>query len=589
MIKIKRKKDKGFTLIELLATIVILAIVSGLVVYVAINTINNSKENSYKVTINSIEDKANDYLMENNDRLFYVTDTDNSGMEYQCVTVGTLVDFGYFSSDVLESKVSENRNVQLDDYIYISRNMDTKTVEKTEYLLDENISLCSDAINAEGDVIITVTPNDYSSYKDVTIKYTLKNYYNSDDYSFKYSYDRNEYSCNNDNCNVEEVFSVLNGEGDVKTLRVYDNGKITGYIEENGIRIEKDNYVNITNIDITSPVIEMNDLVKVYGVSFDLMEGVMITDNVDTDVSTNVYLDGKEITSYESLQLGENIVTYKAIDKFGNESSESRKIIIVLPDKEFNYLEQDQVYEVMADGTYIIEAYGAQGGNSGGLGGYVKAEVPLKVGDKLIVNTGGVNGYNGGGGYKNSSYYPGGGASTVRYNGSYIVIAGGGGAKGNDGSGGAGGSGDGSGAASVGSGAGISGSNGGGGSSSNNYSYSCNCQTCGGGCSNWVGYYTCCWECGIGSYECCKIYDDHPDYPHCSLMGTCYYTKNCCGTCGGYCASYAPTYTCNCQTCTKKGKSGDGGSNKIVSPAMLVENISGSRSGNGYVKVSYKL
>ena len=567
----KRNKRTGFTLIELLATIAILAVVSGLVVYVAINVINNSKEKSYQVTINNIEDKANDYFNENSDKLFYVASNDDTNIEYQCITVQSLVDTGYFGNNVLGSKVSKDRNVKLDDYIYIARNVDTKTVTETKYLLDDDISLCSDAISAEGDVLISVTPSGYSAYKDVTIRYRLRNYYNIDNYSYKYSYDRNEYSCEGNNCNVEEIFSVISDDGEVKKIRVYDNGKITGYIEEKGIRIEKDSYVNITNIDNVFPLIEMNDLVKVYGVSFDLMEGVTITDNIDTNLSSSVYLGNNEITSYESLQLGENIVTYKAVDKFGNESSENRKITIVLPDKEFNYLEKDQIYEVMADGTYIIEAYGAQGGNSGGKGGYVKAEVSLKVGDQLIVNTGGVNGYNGGGGYKNSSYYPGGGASTVRYNGSYIVIAGGGGAKGNQGSGGAGGSGNGAGAASVGSGAGKSGSNGGGGSSSPNYSYTCNCSVCGGGCAS---YSTVLCNCGWRTIRC--------SIGHCTYAWGCDY-------CPGGCASWYPTYSCYCSTCTSKGKSGSGGNNNVTFPATLVENASGNRSGNGYVKVSYKL
>ena len=166
----KMKKEKGFTLIELLATIVILAIVSGLVVYVAINTINNSKENSYKVTINNIEHKVGNYLIENSDRLFYVSNNDNTNKEYQCITVQALVDSGYFDNNVVESKVDKDRNVSLDDYVYIARDVNTKTVVEIKYLLDsDDMALCDVAIDAEGDVLISVTPDDYSLYKEITL------------------------------------------------------------------------------------------------------------------------------------------------------------------------------------------------------------------------------------------------------------------------------------------------------------------------------------------------------------------------------------------------------------------------------------
>ena len=511
----KRKKDKGFTLIELLATIAILAIVSGFAIYVAVTLIGNSKKNSYLITINNIEDKAVDYLNENSDKLFFEEYDDD--IEYRCITVDELVDMGYFKPNIIDSKVSDDKYVKLDDYIYVARNVKSKTVVKEKYLFefDEELHLCNKTIEAEGNVLISVTPDGYSKYKDVTIKYTLKNYYNVGDYSYEFKYEENDNSCKNVNCSVVEKYSLISDDGDVKKIRVHDNGKITGYIkginasesvvinniditgpnitiETNGnnyvktinskisvddigigadentykyiysnkisavpnIKFNNGNSYSLSNktgiyyliveacdklgncskkisdklyIDNTKPVIQINnDLVKVYGVSFDLMEGVTITDNVDKNVSSSVYLGNNKITSYKDLKLGDNVVTYKAIDVAGNEVSKTRKITIVLPDKEFNYKEADQVYEVMANGTYIVEAYGGQGGNGGGAGGYVKAEVSLKAGDKLIVNTGGVNGYNGGGGYKVSGYNPGGGASTIRYNGSYIVIAGGG-------------------------------------------------------------------------------------------------------------------------------------------------------------------
>ena len=86
-----------------------------------------------------------------------------------------------------------------------------------------------------------------------------------------------------------------------------------------------------------------------------------------------------------------------------------------------------QVYCVPAEGFYIIQAYGAAGenfgNNQGGKGGMVSARFYFRKGDKLTLQVGGRNGYNGGG--KGSA--GGGGATTVSLNGDYLLVAGGGG------------------------------------------------------------------------------------------------------------------------------------------------------------------
>lgn len=568
----KKRKKEGFTLVELLATIAILAIVASFTIYVAVNLINNSKEKGYTVTINEIENTASNYLMENADRLFYISDIDNNNVEYQCITVENLIDYGYFKNDVINSEIKKNQTVSKDDYIYVERDKKTKVITRSKYILDDEelTKVCNIAVVAIGDISIDITPSGFSSYKDITITYEIKNANNINDYNYVYNYSDNS------------VVTVISSEPMLKKIRVTDNGTITANIiyTKDDLSI-CDSSKNITDIDKTPPVIKIgSDLIKIYGAPFDLYEDVTITDNSGVVASKKVYLGSKEINSYSDLSLGENIVTYKASDKFGNEAMASRKITLVVADKEFDYKEEDQFYQVEADGTYIIHAYGAQGGNSGGNGGYVKAEIPLKRGDTLIINTGGINGYNGGGAYKNNDYVPGGGATTVKYNDSYVVMAAGGGAMGNEGTPGDGGSGTGEGGSDVGSGAGLSGSNGGGGSNSNNYSYDCNCKTCGGGCksSNKVCS-TCHGRVYIGS--ACP-----PPPGRCQPMyETTSYPCNCSYTC----TSYYPTYNCECQTCTENGKSGNGGTSKVNLPATMIENVSGSRIENGYVKIVYKL
>ena len=585
--KKNKNKDRGFTITELLVVISVLSLIMTIVIYVAISVVDNANEKTYSITVSNIEKIVDDYLLENSDRLFYIDkDANVENLEYQCVTVNDLVETGYFKDDVYEAKVSKDRYVLKDDYVYIEREKDTKSVSKIKYLLDdEYVSMCDKAVKAISDVSIIVSPEDLSTYKDITIKYRVKNYFNINNYTYHYSYSK------------DDVVSVISDNGNEKKLRVTDNGIIKAWVEdEKGIVLDFGNEKEINKIDKEPPVIKTTDIVRIYTSKFDLCEGLTITDNSGKETVCRSYYNGVEFTDSSKLPLGDNVLYYEAEDLFGNVSERVSRIIkIVVPDKEFNYKEEDQIYQVEADGTYIIESYGAQGGNSGGLGGYVKAEVSLKTGDRLVINTGGVNGYNGGGGYGNGSYYSGGGGTTVRYNNDYIVIAGGGGAKGAEGTAGTGGSGNGTGGANVGSGAGLTGSNGGGGSNSLNYNYNCNCQTCGGGCKRTAQSCDTChgrYECNCSSYRCCTgTYVRHDAV--CRVWGTCSKCSTCTSSyacnCSSYCAEREPTYSCNCQTCTKNGKSGTGGASSVNLPAVSIESSSGKREKNGYVKVSYKL
>ena len=120
----RRKKSKlnaGFTLIELLATIVILSIITSIVIYFAINIMDNARNKSYITTKNNVEKVASNYILEDiNDTVWMDSDMD-SQYQYQCVTVQNLIDTGYFSNDVLESKISKDRNLKTTDYIFIER------------------------------------------------------------------------------------------------------------------------------------------------------------------------------------------------------------------------------------------------------------------------------------------------------------------------------------------------------------------------------------------------------------------------------------------------------------------------------------
>ena len=249
------KNKKGFTLVELLATIIILGIIISIVGYVAINAINKSKEKSYKVTINEIEKDANNYLMENSNRLFFLTN-DDKGYEYQCVMVENLVDYGYLSNNIIKSNVSKDDTVSLNDYIYIERNKNTKSIEKVLYTKTkpEYASICGKAVNALGDIIFSSNPgfDEWSKYKDITITYKLKNLNDQrtlGNYIFNHSYDgTNEYNSENDRL-----------ENNIKTkiVRVMSNGEMNADIKLKD-EIIVNSSIGIDKIDTLGPVIISN-------------------------------------------------------------------------------------------------------------------------------------------------------------------------------------------------------------------------------------------------------------------------------------------------------------------------------------------
>ena len=121
----------------------------------------------------------------------------------------------------------------------------------------------------------------------------------------------------------------------------------------------------------------------------------------------------------------------------------------------FVYTGAVQTYTVPADVNYVtIETWGAQGNapgehGLGGLGGHVKATLPVIPGEALSIRVGGMNGFNGGGAGRvddcESNYgcdgggdidASGGGATDVRQGGDALedrmVVAGGGGGNGSE-------------------------------------------------------------------------------------------------------------------------------------------------------------
>ena len=156
--EVNRKKNKrfyinGFTLVELLATIVVLAIICGIVIYVTINVINDTKDKSYKVIINNIENVAMEYAIENKNNIVWNYNNIDDSEQYYCVNIQKLIDTGYFKEDILDSYIDKDVLVNSNDYIYLEMDSNTMVVTKNILLSTNNDSnynnLCSN-VNTGG-------------------------------------------------------------------------------------------------------------------------------------------------------------------------------------------------------------------------------------------------------------------------------------------------------------------------------------------------------------------------------------------------------------------------------------------------------
>ena len=297
---------------------------------------------------------------------------------------------------------------------------------------------------------------------------------------------------------------------------------------------------------------------------------IYITEDMDGSVSVvgnnGFAFDSVSCTNSQNAVYENGKINIKSI--FANTEC---TVKFVNPGKTISYKEEEQTYDVKYSGYYELDAYGAQGNGSGGKGGHTYGKVYLEKDTKLVINTGGKNGYNGGG----SGYYSGGGSTTVTlFGGNLMIAAGGGGGK----NGTAGGNGDSKGGTSSGgsgkyNGGGAAGSNGldnhGGGGSGYDYTYADtynDCKTGSNTCTGGMVSKNCssCYstECvgGMEEYDC----DDCASTEEVCVKGTAkacntctYYGKTCSNNYtyrDGYCygpSSFSVSGSCEC----KNGKS----------------------------------
>lgn len=122
MLKKRRIKGTGFTLIELLVTIAILSIIF-VVGFFAINGLfGNSEDKVNKITKKMIINAAEQYAMEfKDDENWNEIISDDSNEEKFCISIESLIDYGYFHRNNKEIDEAKDRYVvvmQLKDGVY---------------------------------------------------------------------------------------------------------------------------------------------------------------------------------------------------------------------------------------------------------------------------------------------------------------------------------------------------------------------------------------------------------------------------------------------------------------------------------------
>ncbi len=135
--------NKGFTLMELLAVIIILAFIATISIAIGTSIIKKSKDKTYSVTINEIENTASNYLTETNDISFSIDQTNN--FEYKYITIQDLIDYGYLKNDIIGKYVNDDEKISATDCIYVKRNINSKAVEQINYnkSCNQNDNYCS--------------------------------------------------------------------------------------------------------------------------------------------------------------------------------------------------------------------------------------------------------------------------------------------------------------------------------------------------------------------------------------------------------------------------------------------------------------
>lgn len=366
-------KKKGFTLVELLATILVLGVVLSITIYVVYSSLARTKNGTYEVTIKNIERSASAYLQENSDRLFFVTDSLKT-LEYQCVTVQNLIDYGYLDGNVTDSKISENKTANKADYIYVERNIKTKAIDKTIYVDDANneyADTCEVAVRALGDIALISEPSliEWSRSKNIRITYRLKNINDVNTlnkYKYLYNYAVSDAIVDNGSVVPDNLGAIS------RIVTVNKDGKVSAEITLGSDKIASES-LDVGKIDRVGPVVSLGNYTGSKNIRHSVTIPLKLTDyGIGTDYSTftkddiKVFVGSNEVTNIELSQLKDNDENYNLV--INNDLLNGKIIIKIVKDMIFDKLNNGNEdinidTDITFDNTYKI-TYNANGGKN---------------------------------------------------------------------------------------------------------------------------------------------------------------------------------------------------------------------------------
>ena len=113
---------------------------------------------------------------------------------------------------------------------------------------------------------------------------------------------------------------------------------------------------------------------------------------------TNQTCNSPTVYNCEADALPTGTLYFKVFVKSDDGDAESNTVSVnIETEYEYGYTGEIQTFVAPETGVYSLEAWGAQGSEDGGYGGYSYGEVELQEGDILYIAVGGQDGWNGGG------------------------------------------------------------------------------------------------------------------------------------------------------------------------------------------------